>query len=70
MERCARYKILKFVSDFQQVGGFFMDTLVSSTDETDDQDIHLCNWTIVESGVKHPNPNHNPHRWRVPMGDV
>ena len=31
--------VIKFVSDLQQVGGFFPDTPVSSTNKTDHNDI-------------------------------
>jgi len=35
---------------------FLQGIPVSSTDKADRHDIH-CNWNIVESGVKHDNPN-------------
>jgi hypothetical protein len=39
-------------------GGFFSGTSVSSTNNTDRNDIN--EWKIVECGVKHHSPNHNP----------
>ena len=47
--------MIKFVSDLRQVSGTFSPgTLDSSTNKTDRQDITE---NIVESGVKHNNPN-------------
>jgi hypothetical protein len=43
--------VMKFVSDLRQVGGF----------------LHPYNGNIVESGVKHHNPNHNPIIFTVPV---
>ena len=46
-----QHYVIKFVSDLRQVSGFL---LVSFTNKTDRHDI---NWNIVESGIKHHNPN-------------
>ena len=48
-----QHYVIKFVSDLQQVSGFFPDTLVSSKKKTD-------RWNIVESGIKHHNSSLNP----------
>jgi len=34
-----QHYVIKFVNDLRQVGGFFLSTLVFSTNETDHQDI-------------------------------
>jgi hypothetical protein len=53
---------------------FSSGALVSSTNKTDCHNIQVqCNWNIVESGVKHHNPNpvicstkmKNQHFWTV-----
>jgi hypothetical protein len=49
-----QHYVIKFVNDFKQVGGFSPGTPVSSTSWPP-----RYNWNIVESGVKHHNPNPN-----------
>ena len=60
-----QYYVIKFVSDLRQVGGFLWVlriqwfSLVSSTKKTHRHDITDV-WYIVESDVKHHNPNPTP----------
>jgi hypothetical protein len=52
--------VVKFVSDLRQVhAGFSTGIPVASTNKTDCHDITEIwySWNIVESGVKHHNPN-------------
>ena len=54
-----QHYVIKFVNDLREIGGgFFSGTSVSSTNNTDRNDI--TEWNIVECGVKHHSPNHNP----------
>ena len=56
MTRCTRCNIIcvKFVSDLRQVSGFlWFPPPVKLT-------VTRYNWNIVESGIKHHNPNLNP----------
>jgi hypothetical protein len=54
-----QHYVIKFVNDLRQIGeGGFSGTSVSSTNNTDRNDI--TEWNIVECGVKHHSPNHNP----------
>ena len=53
-----QHYVIKFVNDLREIGGeFFSGTSVSSTNNTDRNDI--TEWNIVECGVKHHSPNHN-----------
>ena len=49
-----QHHVIKFVSDFRQVGGVLSGTPVSSTSKTGRYDI---TGSIVECGAKRHNPN-------------
>ena len=53
--------VIKFVSDLLQVSGFLrvVREPVLSSNKTDNNDIYNT-WNVVESGIKH----HNPNLWR------
>ena len=47
-----QHYVIKFVSDLQQISGFQLNWLPQ------------YNWNIVESGIKHHNPNPNLYNFR------
>jgi hypothetical protein len=62
-----QHYVIKFVSDLRQVGGF-LRVLWFPPPMKLTATIYLCNWNIVESGIKHHQTN--KHSYMYPVFEI